>query len=50
MRIIKFYRYVFTGEVRGKYLKRSICTAPFGQFKWMRYKLFSYDEQSEVYI
>jgi hypothetical protein len=50
MRITRLYRYVLTGEVRGKSLQKFIRTAPFRQFRWMRYKLFSYDEQSEIYI
>jgi len=47
VRIIKFYRYVHTRNIAGKYLTKCICTAPFGQFKWVRYKLFSWSIESE---
>jgi len=47
MRIIKFYRYVLTRDRPGRFLRRCVCTAPFGQFRWVRYKLFSWDKESE---
>lgn len=46
MRMIILYRYILSEEKAGKYLVRTICTSPAGQFRWIRYKLYSWNKDS----
>ena len=44
MRTIIVYRYVLTKKHPGRLLRKGVCTAPAGQFKWLKYKLYSWSE------
>jgi len=48
MRITKFYRYIITEEVPGRFWRRSVNISPGSKlFKWLKYRIFSSTKKEE---